>query len=103
MIRVTLHSRGGSLTGFECVGHADYAEAGRDIVCAAVSALTVTCANALETVAGVAPLVRSRSGSMLLALPAGSGHDAQVILKTLRQGLRDLAQAYPKYLLLKEN
>ena len=82
MIRVTLHSRGGSLNGFECVGHADYAEAGRDIVCAEVS---------------------SRSGSMLLALPAGSGHDAQVILKTLRQGLRDLAQAYPKYLLLKEN
>ena len=103
MIRVTLHRKGDLVTGFECVGHAGFAEAGSDIVCAAVSILTTTCANALETVAGLKPLVKAAPGKMILARPDGSGHDAQVILKTMRQGLRDLREAYPDYLLLNEN
>ncbi len=103
MIRVTLHRRGELITGFECKGHAGYAEAGSDIVCAAVSVLAYTCVNALETVAGLKPQVRESSGRMVLALPDGGGHDAQVILKTLCQGLRDLKDAYPDYVLLNEN
>lgn len=102
MIQITLHQKGGVLSGFECRGHAGYAEAGRDIVCAAISALTITCANALETVAGVKPLVQAAEGQMLLALPKGAGRDAQVILLTLRQGLRDLQDQYPKHLRLIE-
>ena len=39
---------------------------------------------------------------MLLTLPRNAGHDAQVILQTMRQGLRDLAEQYSKYLLLNE-
>ena len=103
MIRVTLHWKGDLITGFECMGHAGFAEAGSDIVCAAVSILTTTCANALESVAGLKPTVKAAPGRMTVALPNGSGHDAQVILKTMRQGLRDLTDAYPDYLLLKEN
>jgi len=102
MIRVTLHWKGGLIAGFECKGHAGFAEAGQDIVCAAVSTLTTTCANALETVAGVKPTVTSRSGSMRLSLPAGAGPDAQVILKSMRQGLCDLKEAYPDHLQITE-
>ena len=102
MIRFTLHSKGDLLTGFKCIGHADYAEEGSDIVCAAVSILTTTCANALESVAGIKPVVKAKDGNMFLALPKGGGHDAQVILQTLRQGLRDIAEEYPRYLLLNE-
>ncbi len=102
MIRLTLHQTDGQLTGFECVGHAGFAEAGSDIVCAAVSILTTTCANALETVAGAAPRVQASSGRMILSLPANAGRDAQVILKSMRQGLRDLAEEYPRYFQLIE-
>ena len=102
MIRVTLHRRGELITGFECAGHAGFAEAGSDIVCAAVSILTTTCANALESVAGCKPTVKAAPGKMTVALPDGSGHDAQVILQTLRQGLRDLAEEYSRYILLNE-
>ena len=38
-------------------GHSGYAESGRDIVCAAVSTLITTCANAMESAAGLVPLV----------------------------------------------
>ncbi len=103
MIRITLFHQGEAITGFECTGHAGYAEAGSDIVCAAVSVLTTTCANALETVAGITPQVKAASGKMALSLPPGSGHDAQVILKSLRQGLRDIQEQYPDYLLLTES
>ena len=102
MIRVTLRTQGEWITGFDVKGHAGYAEAGQDIVCAAVSILTTTCANALETVAGVKPTVKTSEGRMRLTLPKDSGHDAQVILQTMRQGLRDLAEEYSRYILLNE-
>ena len=39
----------GSYKGFYCMGHADYAEPGDpDVVCAAVSALTIGTINSLE-------------------------------------------------------
>lgn len=39
----------GSYKGFYCMGHADYAEPGEpDVVCAAVSALTIGTINSLE-------------------------------------------------------
>lgn len=102
MIRVTLHVKGGLIRGFSCKGHALYAEAGRDIVCAAVSALTTTCANALETVAGTQPEVKVQDGEMRLSLPHPEARDAQVILLTLRQGLQDIAEAYPDHIKLTE-
>ena len=102
MIRLTLQKTQGQWTGFECVGHAGFAEAGQDIVCAAVSILTTTCANALESVAGVKPQVQASDGKMVLSLPQDAGHDAQVILRAMRQGLRDLAEEYPRYFQLIE-
>ena len=102
MIRVTLYSQGDKITGFECQGHAGFDRAGRDIVCAAVSVLATTCVNALEAVAGIQPKVKASSGSMTVQVPPDAGHDAQVILKTFRQGIRDIAEEYAPYLLLNE-
>ena len=98
MIRLTLHETDGLLTGFECRGHAGFAASGQDVVCAAVSILTTTCVNALETVAGVIPEVKVSSGRMRVRVPADAGRDAQVILRAMRQGLRDLAKEYPRYI-----
>ena len=50
MTKIFLYVRGkDDIRGFLSAGHADWAEEGSDIVCAAVSALTQTCVNALET------------------------------------------------------
>ena len=65
MTSVTLYrAADGRLSGFECRGHAGYAQAGSDIVCAAVSVLSTTCVNALESVAGVKPQLIVRDGLM---------------------------------------
>ena len=102
MIRAWLLSRDGLLVGFDVQGHAGYARSGSDIVCAAVSALTITCANSLESVCGLQPDVKSDgSGDLHLRLPEGLGpaqtHDAQILLGALRQGFEDLAGQYPRH------
>ena len=43
----------GAYRGFYCMGHAGYAKKGKpDILCAAISALTIGAVNALEELAG---------------------------------------------------
>ena len=48
MIKFTFFKRDGIYYGFEEKGHAGYAEAGDDIVCSAVSAMTMLIINAIE-------------------------------------------------------
>ena len=95
----------GRFTGFHVKGHAGYAEEGSDIVCSAISALTTTCVNALESVAGVQAEVRGGEDGFLEArFPQGltdmQMHDAQVLMGALHQGLSDLADGYPQYIRL---
>ena len=48
MVKVTFFKRDGIYYGFRETGHAGYDEAGKDIVCAAVSAMTMLIINAIE-------------------------------------------------------
>ena len=48
MVKITFFKRDGIYYGFRETGHAGYDEAGKDIVCAAVSAMTMLVINAIE-------------------------------------------------------
>ncbi len=99
MVTVTLFQRNGEFTKFLSMGHANFASHGEDIVCAGISALTQTCANALESVAHVAPKVKVGEGILSVKLPDDChNHDAQVLFKALHQGLKDIQQSYPKHI-----
>ena len=104
MTTVSVMYEDGAVSSITVKDHAGYAEYGHDIVCAAASVLITTCANALETVAGVTPIthVDERTAEIRVALPKGlapqQAHDAQIILRTTEQGFRDIAQQYPKNL-----
>lgn len=90
------------LCGIRVSGHAGYAPAGEDIVCAAASVLITTCANALESVAGIRPEVSQKPAMIQVSLPGGLSptgeHDARIILRTAEQGFLDIAAQYPSYL-----
>ena len=47
-----IKSKSGNYKGMTCSGHAGYANAGNDIVCAAVSMLVINTINSLETLTG---------------------------------------------------
>ncbi len=72
MITAVLYREGEDLTGCRAEGHSGWAEAGNDIVCAAVSILTCTCVNALESVCGVIPRItehNEKKGILAFELP----------------------------------
>ena len=57
---VICRDRNGFYKGFTCIGHAGYARRGRpDILCAAISALTIGTINSLEELAGEIISVKS--------------------------------------------
>ena len=48
MVKITFFKRDGIYYGFKETGHAGFDDAGKDIVCAAVSAMTMLVINAIE-------------------------------------------------------
>ena len=100
MISATLYQGEDGYTACRITGHSGQAEAGRDIVCAAVSILGCTCVNALESVCGIIPLVtENEAGVLSFQLPEinpGENAKAQILMGALKQGLTDLADAYPR-------
>ena len=45
-------SKDGEYQGFNCIGHAEYADTGEDIVCAGISMLVINTINSIEKLAG---------------------------------------------------
>ena len=104
MTTVRVEWEGANIQRLTVSGHAGFAQSGRDIVCAAVSVLMTTGINALESVAGVQPNIwqDEQAAVMGMELPRNleekTMHDAQVVLKTVLQGFRDIQEGYPKHL-----
>ena len=100
MISATLYLGEDGYTACRITGHSGQAEAGRDIVCAAVSILGCTCVNALESVCGIIPLVTENDAGVLsFQLPEINPEEnakAQILMGALKQGLTDLADSYPR-------
>ena len=100
MISATLYRGENGYSACRMIGHSGQAEAGRDIICAAVSILGCTCVNALESVCGIIPLVtENEDGTLAFQLPELNPEEnakAQILMGALKQGLSDLADAYPR-------
>ena len=106
MISAILYRGEEGLTGCRLTGHSGQAEAGRDIVCAAVSILGCTCVNSLEAVCGIIPeITENDDGVLAFRLPemtAGENEKAQILMGALKQGLSDLVEEYPRNITLSE-
>ena len=92
----------GALIGYSAIGHSGYAEAGADIVCAAISALTQTTLNGLANVLK-APVMfdQDDDGAFIEAklTPEASEEQiqqAQLLLVTLLEGLQAIQRGYPR-------
>ena len=92
----------GKLIGYRAEGHTGYAEAGSDIVCAAVSALTQSTLNGLKGVLK-APVMYDIDGDKALLevqlTPEATGEQvkqAQLLLVTLLEGLQAIERSYPR-------
>ena len=104
MISATLYHGTEGFAACRITGHSGLAEAGRDIVCAAVSILGCTCVNAMESVCGLVPIItENEEGTLAFLLPEMSPEEnerAQILMGALKQGLTDLEEAYPQHVKL---
>ena len=98
MTRVVFYTLGGVLCGFEADGHAGYADAGEDIVCAGISAVLLTALGGLTDIAGIACRVhrRDKRGYLRVLLPEAT-RDAELILKVAWNGIMKIAEAHPGF------
>lgn len=99
MITITVYeNHAKQCTGFQCIGHAGYADPGEDIVCAGVSALVINTLNALEafTDEKFQAKTEQRSGLIEVHFLNPIGHDAELLLKTMILGLKDIQNNYGK-------
>ena len=90
MTTVTFFMEGSRITGFEASGHSGYADAGEDIVCAAVTSTVRLVECVLNDVMGLcAPVkVREESARITLRLPGSLGQAAEDTCPNLRAGMR---------------
>ena len=82
--------------GFTLSGHAGYADAGMDIVCAAVSAMANLVCNAAEAFGAQAEIHAEEAGATLSYRLTAGCEKAEKLLAVFREELRELENQYPK-------
>ena len=82
--------------GFTLSGHAGYADAGADIVCAAVSAMANLVCNAAEAFGAEAEVRAEEEGARLSYRLTERCEEAEKLLAVFREELRALESQYPE-------
>ena len=101
MTTVTFLTEGKRITGFDVSGHSGYAEAGADIVCAAITSAVRLTEATINDIFGLSATVkvREKSGSVSLRVPGGLSdrdeHAVQGLLSGLMLYFAELHDEYP--------
>ena len=102
MTTVTFLTEGKRIIGFDAKGHSGYAEAGSDIVCAAVSTAVKFAETTLSEVLGerVKTKVNEEEARITLHLPATCEDEdaAQAVLTGMMLTLCSLRDEYPDHI-----
>ncbi|KRN59123.1 ribosomal-processing cysteine protease Prp [Limosilactobacillus secaliphilus] len=90
---------------FKLTGHANAGDYGHDIVCAAVSVLSISTVNGLTKVVHDHPEVErdAADGGYLLVTHIDPGHDAQILMNTFLNAMEDIQEQYPNFVRIKLN
>ena len=90
------------ITGFSVSGHSGYAEAGQDIVCAAISAVVAMAETTINDVCGAKAKVRVKEedARITLTLPASCEEEeaVQAVLAGMMLYFINLRDDYPDYI-----
>ena len=101
MTTVTFFTEGKRIIGFDAKGHSGYADAGSDIVCAAVTSAVRVVDATINDVLGLAASVKvhQKSASIEFRLPGGLSAMAENTCQSLLAGLMlyftELHDEYP--------
>ncbi len=94
MTAVTIYKRSGQYTGFTIEGHAGYADEGQDIVCAAVSVLSLNTLNSIEAFTEDQFSGEEKDGFLSCSFPEALSEKAVLLLDSMVLGLTDIQRNY---------
>ena len=102
MTRCEFFTEGDRITGFSISGHSGYAEAGQDIVCAAISAVVSMAEATINDVCGAKAKVRVKDeqARITLTLPVSCDEEetVQAVLAGMMITLAGMRDDYPDYI-----
>ena len=102
MTRCEFSMADGRINGFTISGHSGYAEAGSDIVCAAISAVVTMAEATINDVCGAKAKVRVKDeqARITLTLPTSCDEEesVQAVLSGMMLTLLSLREDYPDYI-----
>jgi hypothetical protein len=108
MIKVRIYRDSeGFIWGFEIKGHSGFAECGKDIVCAGISALAYAALGALEQLAGLDCCCKcEEEGHMICNIPNDTQEHLKplikIILETVIIGMKQIENSYSEHVLIEE-
>ena len=82
----------------ECSGHAGFADRGEDIVCAAISVLTINTLNSIEkfTDDGIVITQDEKKGLITLEFKEIPSKEADILMKSYELGVNSIFEQYGK-------
>ncbi|WP_100331713.1 ribosomal-processing cysteine protease Prp [Bacillus xiapuensis] len=106
MIQVTIkkHGPSGKITSFTMEGHAEFAEYGKDLVCAAATAVSFGALNAiLSLTEAKLQIEQGRNGGFLRCIvpeniPDGEQEKVQLLLEGMVVSLQTIERDYSKHI-----
>ena len=102
MTRCEFFTEEDRITGFSISGHSGYAEAGQDIVCAAITAIVTMAEATINDVCGAKAKVRVKDedARITLMLPASCDEEesVQAVLAGMLLTLCSMRDEYPDYI-----
>ena len=94
MIKISVKKENDIIKEIKVTGHANYADYGKDIVCAAVSSITTTTINDILILDNKAISYDAQDGNMIIT--NNDNELANKLLTVMLNSLEDLANDYPK-------
>ena len=94
MIKAKFYLHDKTYFGFSMTGHAEYADPGEDILCAAVSALAFNTANAIDALTKDRLVVEKEDNSLKVKVLGQVSDAGNTLFKALRVGLCQIYKDY---------
>jgi len=104
MTSVLFKRNSGKLVSVHIEDHAGYADAGEDIVCSAISAISLTIANGITDVLNVKANCTIKDGYLLINLEDLETEEiemCQTLMETMLLGLKNVELGYGDYIKVK--
>ena len=96
MVTATVFKDTSGYVAFECSGHAGFMRKGKDIICSAISMLTINTANSIMTLIDSRLDINENDGFLSWKFDKAPDEKATLLMDSLLVGLRSVQEEYGK-------